>query len=65
VLPYLSLELINALLEWFSVPSSEKFRHQSDVQQNMIANTPTQEDRSAEDRVAGALSNSVLRDSDA
>jgi hypothetical protein len=64
VLPYLSPELINALLEWFSLPSSENYHHQSDVQQNMMANTPAQEDRSAEDPVAAAVSNSIVGYSD-
>lgn len=62
--PYLSPELINVLLECFGVPTSENCSYQSEVQHNMVANTATQEDRSAEDRVAGAVSNSILRDGD-
>ena len=59
--PYLSPELINAILEWFGIPTSENCHAQSEVQHNMMADTATQEDRSAEDRVAGAVSNSILR----
>jgi hypothetical protein len=64
VLPYLSPELINALLEWFSLLSRKNHHHQNGGQQKMMANTPAQEDRSAEDPVAATVSNSIVGYSD-